>query len=129
MTIGELAGRFGLAAHVLRHWEAMGLLDPAKRVNGRRRYHREHVARVGMILRGKEAGFSLQQLHEVLHAPDPETRRELVRQHHARLEEHIARAQAAKVLIEHVLSCPAEDFIQCPEFLRLIDAMTLGDTN
>ena len=43
MTIGELAARFGLATHVLRHWEAMGLLTPAARVNGRRRYRQEHV--------------------------------------------------------------------------------------
>jgi DNA-binding transcriptional MerR regulator len=36
--IGELAGRFGLATHVLRHWEAAGLLIPAARVGGRRQY-------------------------------------------------------------------------------------------
>ena len=29
-TIGELAARFGLATHVLRHWEDMGLLSPAR---------------------------------------------------------------------------------------------------
>jgi hypothetical protein len=28
-TIGELAARFGLATHVLRHWEDVGLLSPA----------------------------------------------------------------------------------------------------
>ena len=31
MTIGELAARFGLATHVLRHWEAVGLLGPERR--------------------------------------------------------------------------------------------------
>ncbi|MEU1481969.1 MerR family DNA-binding transcriptional regulator [Streptomyces sp. NPDC005760] len=28
MSIGALAARFGLATHVLRHWESMGLLHP-----------------------------------------------------------------------------------------------------
>ncbi len=28
-TIGELAARFGLATHVLRHWEDVGLLTPS----------------------------------------------------------------------------------------------------
>jgi hypothetical protein len=37
LTIGELAARFGLATHVLRHWETKGLLSPARRVAGRRR--------------------------------------------------------------------------------------------
>lgn len=27
-AIGELAARFGLSTHVLRHWEAVGLLAP-----------------------------------------------------------------------------------------------------
>ncbi|MZG18734.1 MerR family DNA-binding transcriptional regulator, partial [Streptomyces sp. SID5914] len=30
LGIGALAARFGLAAHVLRHWEAMGLLHPGR---------------------------------------------------------------------------------------------------
>ena len=29
MTIGELAARFGPATHVLRHWEAVGLIEQA----------------------------------------------------------------------------------------------------
>lgn len=33
LTIGELAQRFGLATHVLRYWESMGLLKPARRTD------------------------------------------------------------------------------------------------
>lgn len=35
LTIGELAARFGLATHVLRYWEAMGV--PGAALPGRRR--------------------------------------------------------------------------------------------
>lgn len=119
MTIGELAGRFGLAAHVLRHWEAMGLLAPAGRVSGQRRYGREQLVRVAVIQLGKEAGFSLEQMRELLLATsDRAARRELLLQHHAALERRIAQAQASKELVEHVLSCPADDVAQCPEFQR-----------
>ncbi|WP_330468582.1 MerR family transcriptional regulator [Micromonospora zamorensis] len=38
MTIGDIAGRFGLATHVLRPWRSVGLLTPARVVAGRRRY-------------------------------------------------------------------------------------------
>jgi DNA-binding transcriptional MerR regulator len=38
MSIGALAARFGLATHVLRHWESMGLLHPVRDAGGRRRY-------------------------------------------------------------------------------------------
>ena len=126
MTIGELAARFGLATHVLRHWEAMGLLTPVARVNGRRRYRQEHVYRVALILRLKETGLSLGQLREFLSAPDPSTRRALVERHLVALQRRIAQAQAAKAMIEPVLECSYEDFTQCPNFQRNV-AMVLEE--
>ncbi|QBD83459.1 MerR family transcriptional regulator [Ktedonosporobacter rubrisoli] len=119
MTIGELAARFGLAPHVLRHWEAMGLLIPAAGVSGRRRYNQGHSARVAMIVYGKQAGFGLKELREMLDAPDPSTRRARVKHHHLALQRRIAQAQAAKEMVEHILKCPVEDFTQCPNFQQL----------
>jgi MerR family copper efflux transcriptional regulator len=43
-SIGEVAARFGLPAHVLRHWEAQGLLTPAR--HGDRRRDRIKPAKV-----------------------------------------------------------------------------------
>jgi MerR family copper efflux transcriptional regulator len=126
MTIGELAAHFGLATHVLRHWEAMGVLTPVARVNGRRRYRQDHVYRVALILRCKEAGLSLRQLREFLSAPDPSTRRALFERHRVALQRRIAQAQAAKAMIEHALECSYEDFTQCPNFQRNV-AMVLEE--
>ncbi|GAA0901130.1 MerR family transcriptional regulator [Virgisporangium aurantiacum] len=50
VTIGELAHRFGLATHVLRHWETMGLLTPDRDGAGQRRYGRADLTRVALIL-------------------------------------------------------------------------------
>ncbi|GAA2845484.1 hypothetical protein GCM10020220_038580 [Nonomuraea rubra] len=86
MRIGELAERFDLAPHVLRHWEAMGLLTPAARVNGRRRYTRDHVVRVMTIIRAKGGGMSLDQIRDVLGAAGRAERRALLERHHADLE-------------------------------------------
>ena len=120
MTIGELADRFGLATHVLRHWESVGLLEPAARVNGRRRYGEAQAARVTMIVRGKEAGFGLAQLREMLDASNPAARKAILERHHAALEQRIAEAQVAKEMVEHALHCPHEDFTECPRFLRIV---------
>ncbi|WP_375546893.1 MerR family transcriptional regulator [Streptomyces gossypii] len=35
MSIGALAARFGVATHVLRHWESKGLLHPGRDAGGR----------------------------------------------------------------------------------------------
>ncbi|WP_309055002.1 MerR family transcriptional regulator [Streptomyces sp.] len=123
MTIGELAERFQLRPHVLRHWEATGLLSPAERINGRRYYTARHIARVAMIVRGKTAGFSLEQLREVLDAPDAGRRRALLLEHHAELTRRIGEIEQSRTLIEHALDCRAEDFTQCPGFRRLVDQL------
>ncbi len=120
MTIGQLADRFGLATHVLRHWESVGLLEPAARINGRRRYGEEQAARVTMIVRCKEAGFGLGQLREMFDASDPSARKAILERHHAALEQRIAEAQVAKEMVEHALHCPHEDFTECPRFLRIV---------
>src|SRR5690242_13799932 len=99
-TIGELAARFGVATHVLRHWEDMGLLSPARRVAGRRVYGPAHVTRVAEILIGKDAGFSLEQLRELFAAPDHDRRQEVLRAQLAQVRERIARLTLSPQLLE-----------------------------
>jgi DNA-binding transcriptional MerR regulator len=116
LSIGRLAARFGLATHVLRHWEDVGLIEPAERVNGRRYYGDEHIARVTMIVRAKQAGLSLKQIADVLAAPDSSARRRLLRAHRDRLDEQIEQIEAAKTLLDHAIDCHAADFTTCLEF-------------
>lgn len=126
MTIGELAARFGMATHVLRHWESVGVLTAAERVNGRRRYLPEHVARVTMILRAKEAGLTLDHLRQVLAAPDAEARRELLSSHHADLDRRMREIEMAKRMIEHALHCPEQDFTRCMVFQEIVAGIAEG---
>lgn len=113
LTIGELAERFGLATHVLRHWETVGLLHPTRTSGGARVYCRSDLERVALILMGKEAGFTLPELRALLSTPNPMDHREALRLHVSELEHRIAEAQAAKALIEHALACPIP-FSDCP---------------
>jgi MerR family transcriptional regulator, copper efflux regulator len=126
MTIGELSARFDLAPHVLRHWEAMGLLAPAARVNGRRRYAQEHITRIAVIVGGKSGGLSLDQLRVLLAARSPDDRRELLERHHADLQQRIRAIEQSKAMIEHALDCDEHDFTQCPNFKRLVEDLAEG---
>lgn len=112
LAIGELAQRFGLATHVLRHWESMGLLQPARRAGGQRSYGWADLERVGLILMGKEAGFTLGELRTLLSTSSPLDHRDLLRRHVEELERRISQAQATKELIEHALACP-HSFAEC----------------
>ena len=59
-SVGEVAERFGLATHVLRHWEDEHLLEPARDAAGRRRYDRDDLVRVGAL--GLVGGLGLADL-------------------------------------------------------------------
>ncbi|QLY34805.1 MerR family transcriptional regulator [Nocardia huaxiensis] len=117
MTIGELAARFGLATHVLRHWEDAGLLRPRRDSAGHRRYQDDDAEAVAMILMGQGVGLSLAEIGALATAaPDRATRHGLLRAHRDQLRERIIRTQAALDTLEHALECEAEDFRTCPHF-------------
>ncbi|UUV35954.1 MerR family transcriptional regulator [Amycolatopsis roodepoortensis] len=121
-SIGEVAQRFGLATHVLRHWESMGLLAPARATASRRRYGSDDIYRVAVILRAKEAGFGLEDIRELFDARDPAARTGLLRRHRTELAARIAAAQASLELIDCALDCDHEDIVSCPHFQAAVTA-------
>ncbi|MFI6588088.1 MerR family transcriptional regulator [Embleya sp. NPDC050493] len=120
MSIGALAERFGLATHVLRHWEAMGLLAPARDAAGRRRYRTADLTRVAVILRGKEAGLSLDTIRALVATADAGQRRNILCQEADALRSRIAAAQASLELVECALDCAQEDFTRCAHFRQVV---------
>ncbi|GLW99141.1 MerR family transcriptional regulator [Microtetraspora sp. NBRC 16547] len=121
MTIGEIAGHFGLATHVLRHWEAMGLLTPTRVEGSRRRYDHDDLYRVAVIMRAKKAGFTLDDIREMINTEDPAARRDILLRRHAELARRIAGMQASLDLIECALGCDHDDVIGCAHFQTLIE--------
>ena len=128
LTIGELARRSGVSTSALRYYEELGLLPPAARVSGQRRYPESAARRVGAILLYSDAGFTLAEQKALL-APRDGTPgwRELAERKLAELDEQIAKAQAAREAIRHGLRCPHEDITQCPNFNAGVTARLAGE--
>ena len=120
MSIGALAARFGLATHVLRHWESMGLLHPVRDTGGRRRYGASDVTRVATILIFKEAGLGLDTIRSLSATADRATRQEILSTEAQQLRARIAAARASLELIEGGLNCEYEDITECPNYRRRI---------
>ncbi|POX48451.1 MerR family transcriptional regulator [Streptomyces sp. Ru71] len=119
-TIGALAEYFGLATHVLRHWEGVGLLTPRRDTAGRRRYSAEDFTRVAVILRAKEAGLSLATIRDLAATADARRRRDTLKAEAAALRARIAAAQASLELIECALGCDHDDLTRCAHFRQLV---------
>ena len=64
-SIGDLADAFGITTRTIRFYEARGLLAP-QRVGANRTYTRRDKARLTLILRGKNLGFTLEDIAEYL---------------------------------------------------------------
>jgi len=90
VLIGELSRRTGVPTHLLRYYEAQGLLKPSRGTSGYREYTDDAVLTVNQIRRLLEAGLSTQEISFVLPcatgaAPDLEPCPELLAVLRARL--------------------------------------------
>lgn len=128
LGIGAVADRFGLATHVLRHWESVGLLAPARANGDRRRFGPDDVHRITVILRAKEAGLGLDEIARLLGSPDRESRAVILDDRRAELTRRIARDQASLALLDHALTCTEEDLSRCAHFRGGCQVTTTGQT-
>lgn len=124
-TVGELADRFGIATHVLRHWEDMGLLSPERDGAGRRRYREADAYRVATILSSKVAGMTLEQIRSLLDG-EAEDRHALLTAHLAELDARMAEMERSRHMTEHALECRAHDISTCPNFRAHVADIVAG---
>ena len=120
IAIGELAGRFGLATHVLRHWESVGLLAPDRGSDGRRRYRDADVYRVAIILQAKELGFGLDRIQDVLQGSDRPARHAFWRSTWTRWSGPSRQRRRPSEPSSTRSPAPEENFLDCPEIRRQI---------
>lgn len=67
MKIGELAAQAGLNPSAIRYYERIGLLAPADRINGHRRYPPDALDRILLIRFAGEMDFTLAEIKLFLH--------------------------------------------------------------
>ena len=63
--ISEVARRAGLQPSAIRYYEQIGLLPPAQRVSGQRRYDTTVLYRLAVIQRARQIGFTLDEIREL----------------------------------------------------------------
>jgi DNA-binding transcriptional MerR regulator len=67
LTIGEIARIYGVTFRALRFYEQRGLLKPLRR-GGARFYDSTQKARLQLVLKGKQLGFTLTEISDLLDA-------------------------------------------------------------
>lgn len=119
-SVGEVAARFDLPTNVLRHWETVGLLTPARDTGGRRRYGEAEVVRIAVIQRSKAAGMTLEQI-AVLLDDSARGRHEVLQQHLDDIDRRMEDMRRSREMTEHAMQCRSHDIATCPRFRAGVD--------
>jgi DNA-binding transcriptional MerR regulator len=125
LSIGELSERTGVPASALRYYDELGLVRPAARAAGQRRYTPSAVRDVSLILFLREIGFSLTEIGRFV-AGERQGRQEMIDHKLAELAERQHRIEVARTALEHGRQCPASDPMQCSRFWSIIEGRLRG---
>lgn len=123
-TIAGLARAGGVGVETVRYYQRRGLLETPDRPDGGglsggvRRYGDEHIRRLRFIRAAQGAGFTLEQIGELLALDAGEDRaraRDLARERLASLDATIAELETARTALRRLASaCAASDTGPCP---------------
>jgi len=117
LSIGEVAGSVGLRASAIRYYEEIGLVRPAARVSGQRRYEPTAVDQLRFIGFCQGLGFSLAEIRQLVTPPTGKSAkqrwRELVDHKLGELAAVIARARQVERILEVSRDCDCVSLDAC----------------
>lgn len=132
VVIGEAARRAGVSARMVRHYESLGLLPPVHRTDsGYRQYTEADVHALRFIRRGRDLGFSMEEIGTLLSLWQNQGRassqvKEIAQRHIAVLAERIAAMQAMQRTLQSLVHCcHGDDRPDCP----ILDDLASADTD
>jgi Cu(I)-responsive transcriptional regulator len=126
MNISQAAAASGVSAKMIRHYEAIGLVQKPPRAGANYRVYSESDVHVLRFVRAaRELGFSMREIGELLDLWRDRRRpsrkvKALVTEHLGELERRIAELQAMKTTLEQLAhSCHGDERPECPILERL----------
>ncbi|MBB4661792.1 MerR family transcriptional regulator [Conexibacter arvalis] len=117
LTIGDVARQAGVKTSAIRYYERVGVLPEPDRIAGQRRYSAETVRRLHVIDVAKRAGFSLDEVRELLDSDRAsDALRELARRKLPDVRALIERATAMQAWLATASSCGCPTLEVCELF-------------
>lgn len=127
LSIGHLARRTGVKVETIRYYEQVGLMpEPLRTAGNQRRYGPAHTARLGFIRHGRELGFTLEQVREMLELSDRPDRPceeidQIARDHLAAVERRIGRLEALRQELQRMIrDCDGQSVCEC----RIVEVLS-----
>lgn len=125
MSIGVLGRATGVNIETIRYYERIGLLpEPSRTKAGYRQYGEDHLRCLHFIRRGRDLGFSIEAIRELLRLavqPDYPCRDadRMAVEHLAEVERKIVELERLRKALSEMTNCHAHTVAEC----RIIDAL------
>ncbi|MBV1788228.1 helix-turn-helix domain-containing protein [Marinobacterium sp. D7] len=127
MDIAEVAKRSGIPASTLRFYEEKGLIRSVGRSGLRRVFNSNVLERLALIALGRAAGFSLDEMAQMLGADGrPEIDRQLLLDKAEQIDQTIRQLTSMRDGLRHAAVCSAPSHMECPKFRRLLGLASRG---
>lgn len=135
MPIGALSEAAGVKVPTIRFYEQIGLMPaPARTASNRRSYGREHLKRLQFIRHGRDLGFSVEDIRELLAMTrDPQAScagaDSIAQRHLAAVQRRIAQLEALRAELSRMIgTCQHGALAECRVIEMLADhALCLQD--
>jgi MerR family redox-sensitive transcriptional activator SoxR len=120
LAISDVARVFGLRTSAIRYYEQIGILPPAMRKNGQRRYDNSALFRLAVVQRAREAGFTLEEIRELFFGFPPGTRppkrwHQLSQRKIAELRDRMKQLKLMETLLKRLEDCHCDALDECGE--------------
>jgi MerR family redox-sensitive transcriptional activator SoxR len=118
MTISEVARQVGLRPSAIRYYEELGILAPAERQGGQRRYDKTVLYQLTVVHCAQQAGFTLDEIRRLFSGFGPRTRaserwRRLSAAKLAELAQIAKEIEAMRTLLKRLQKCPCDSLERC----------------
>lgn len=114
-----MAQQVGLRSSAIRYYEQLGILPPAQRIGGQRRYDVSVLHRLAVVQRARQTGFTLEEVRELFFgfresAPASQRWQKLSRRKLEELEQLMAQIKTMRKLLQDMMECcHCETLDQC----------------
>jgi MerR family copper efflux transcriptional regulator len=130
MNIGDAASASGVSAKMIRHYEAVGLIQAPRRTDsGYRQYGEGEVHTLRFIRQARDLGFSIHEIGELLNLWRNRRRpsrlvKALAEEHIRALEQKVQELLVMKSTLEHLVHCcHGDERPECP----ILDVLADGE--
>ena len=118
LSISEVAKQIGFRPSAIRYYEQIGILPPAQRVSGRRRYDVTVLHRLVLIQRARRTGFMLTEIKQLFFGfragiPPSVRWQKLKSQKIVELDGMLERIQSMRALLEQQGKCRCTALEEC----------------